>query len=315
MRAALIRRNGPPEVLEIGEVPLPRAREREVLIRVIATSVNPIDCAVLRGGLRRFAGVPFPIVPGVDVSGVIEECGEDVSTFQNGDEVFAFIPLIGGAYAEFAACHQSWIAKKPAGLSHEEAAVLPCVGMTALQGIRDKTKLKQGESVLIVGASGGVGTMAVQIARAMGIEVTGVCSSANLELVRSLGASHVVDYMKQDPLTIGRRFDAVFDCVGHHTFWSYRAVLRRGGRHVGISCSRGHVLRSALSWLTPWGKSCQFHVKAMGTDLAQLSALVDSGKIRPLISHRYSLDEIAAAHLQSETGRTVGKISVTVSRP
>jgi NADPH:quinone reductase-like Zn-dependent oxidoreductase len=259
--------------------------------------------------------VPFPIVPGVDLSGVIEECGEYASPFRKGDEVFAFIPLVRGAYAEFATCHLSWIARKPAGLSHEEAAVLPCAGMTALQGLRDKANLKQGQSVLIVGASGGVGTMAVQIACAMGIEVTGVCSAANVELVRSLGASHIIDYGKEDPLAIGRRFDAVFDCIGQRTFWSYRKVLKTGGRHVGISCSREHILHSMLSWIIPGGKSFQFHVKARGKDLDQLAALLKSGRIRPLVSHRYSLDEIAQAHLQCETGRTVGKIAVTVSRP
>jgi NADPH:quinone reductase-like Zn-dependent oxidoreductase len=187
--------------------------------------------------------------------------------------------------------------------------------MTALQGLRDKANLKQGQSVLIVGASGGVGTMAVQIACAMGIEVTGVCSAANVELVRSLGASHIIDYGKEDPLAIGRRFDAVFDCIGQRTFWSYRKVLKTGGRHVGISCSREHILHSMLSWIIPGGKSFQFHVKARGKDLDQLAALLKSGRIRPLVSHRYSLDEIAQAHLQCETGRTVGKIAVTVSRP
>jgi NADPH:quinone reductase-like Zn-dependent oxidoreductase len=312
MRAALIPGNGPPEVLEIGEVPVPPCSHGQVLVRVYSTSVNPIDCGIRRGGLRRFAAVPFPIVPGVDLSGVVEKCGKNVRRFFEDEEVFGFIPLGRGASAEFTACDESWLGRKPVRLSHTEAAVLPCVGLTALQGLRDKARLTAGQSVLIVGASGGVGTMAVQLACAMGVEVTGVCSTANVDQVRSLGARRIIDYTKQDPLQDSQRFDAVFDCVGSQRFWSYRKLLRRGGRHVGISCTRKARVDSLLSRIIPGMESFQFHVRANGKDLEVLAAYVAEGKLQPIVSHVYALEEIAEAHRQCESRRTVGKISVTV---
>ena len=310
MRAALIQRNGPPDVLEIGEVPAPPVAD--VLVRVFASSVNPVDCAVRRGGLRRYAGVPFPIIPGVDVSGVIEKVGPGVRELRPADEVFGFIPKIGGASAELVACKARWLARKPAGLSHAEAAVIPCVGLTALQALRDKAWLQAGQSVLIVGASGGVGSMAVQIAALMGAEVVAVCSTANVEFVRSLGAARVIDYRKQDLQRETRQFDAVFDCVGSHRFAFYCSLLRQGGRHVGISCTRPAMLDSLLSRLTPGRKSFQFHVKAERKDLDQLRNWIEQGKVKPITSCVYPLDQIAEAHRQCETRHTVGKIAVTV---
>lgn len=313
MRAALIPRNGPPQVLELGEIPIPPMGDNQVLVRVHASSVNPIDCGIRRGGLRRFASVPFPIVPGVDLSGVAEKCGKDVSKFSEGDEVYAFIPLARGASAEYAVCDESWLSRKPALLSHTEAAVMPCVGLTALQGLRDKARLRAGEKVLVVGASGGVGTMAVQIACAMGAEVTGVCSTANIDMVRRLGAKRVIDYTRQHPRQDSQRFDAIFDCVGNHQYWIYRKLLKSGGRHVGISCSRRAILDSVLSRILPGGKSFQFHVRARSADLGLLGRLNEEGKLKPIISHVYTLASMVEAHCQCETRRTVGKIAVTIA--
>ena len=312
MRAALIKRVGPPQVLEIGEIPIPSLANNQVLVRVRATSVNPIDCGLRRGGLSRFVNVPFPIIPGVDLSGVVEKRGKDVRGFSEGDGVFGFIPLGRGANAEFAVCDESWLAMKPAGLNHIEAAVLPCVGLTALQGLRDKARLQTGQSVLIVGASGGVGTMAVQIACAMGVEVTGVCSSANVELVQKLGARRIINYTTHNPLLDTQRFDAVFDCIGKHSYWSYRKHLRRGGRHIGISCTGEAVFHSLLSQVLPGTKSFQFHVQAKRSDLELVTTLIAEGRLRPIVSHVYPLSDIAAAHRQCESRRTVGKIAITV---
>ncbi len=293
-------------------MPVPPCSDGQVLVRVYSTSVNPIDCGIRRGGLRRFAGVPLPIVPGVDISGVVEKRGKNVHEFSEGEKVFGFIPLARGGSAEFAACDASWLGRKPVRLSHTEAAVLPCVGLTALQGLRDKARLTAGQSVLIVGASGGVGTMAVQLACAMGVEVTGVCSTANVDQVRSLGAKRIIDYTKQDPLQDSKRFDAVFDCVGSQRFWSYRRLLRRGGRHVGISCSRTARVDSLLSSIIPGMQSTQFHVRANGKDLEVLAAYVAEGKLQPIVSQVYALEDIAGAHRQCESRRTVGKIAVTI---
>ncbi len=312
VRAALIRRNGPPEVLEIGELPVPSIVSSQVLVRVRTTSVNPIDCYVRAGGLRRFAGVPFPIVPGVDISGVVEECGENVLTFSPGDEVFGFLPCGRGATAEFVACEESWLARKPERLSHTDTAVLPCVGLTALQGLRDKIRVRPGQHVLIVGASGGVGTMAVQIAHAMGADVTAVCSSSNVNLVQSLGASRVIDYTKSNFLEDLTRYDGVFECVGSHDCWAYRNLLKRGGRHVGISCSWRSRIQGFFFRITG-RRSFQFHVKAEHEDLEVLRALTEQGKLRPIVSHVYTIAQIAVAHRQCETHRTVGKIAVRIS--
>lgn len=312
MRSALIRQNGTPDVLEIGEVPAPFPGAADVLVRVFASSVNPVDCAVRRGGLRRYRGVPFPIIPGVDVSGVIEKVGPEVSEFRPGDEAFGFIPRIGGASAELVACDARWLAKKPAGLNHTEAAVIPCVGLTALQGLRDKARLKAGHRVLIVGGSGGVGSMAVQIACLMGAEVVAVCSTANVEFVRSLGATRVIDYRQQDVQRETQQFDAIFDCVGSQRFAFYSNLLCPGGRHVGISCTRQARLDSLLSQLSLGRKSFQFHVRAERKDLDLLREWIDQGKVKPVISCVYPLEKIAEAHRQCETRRTVGKIAVTV---
>ena len=312
VRAAFIARNGPPEVLEIGDLPAPSIESSQVLVRVHATSVNPIDCYVRRGGLQRFAEVPFPIVPGVDISGVVEKCGDKVRRFSRGDEVFAFVPRGRDASAEFAACEESWLARKPSFLSHTEAAVLPCVGLTALQGLRDKLRLTPGQSVLIVGASGGVGTMAVQIAHALGAEVTAVCSSSNVNLVQNLGAARVIDYTKSDLREESRQYNGVFECVGSRNCWYYRKLLKPRGRHVGISCSRRSRIEGLLFRIT--GKrSFQFHVKAKHEDLEVLGALIEQSKLRPIVSHVYTLAQFADAHRQCETHRTIGKIAVQIS--
>jgi len=312
VRAALIPRNGPPEVLEVGEAPIPEIGDQGVLVRVHASSVNPVDCSVRRGGLRRFSRVAFPIIPGLDISGVVEETRSNTREFRAGDEVVALIPKERGACADVVVCDPRWLAKKPAGVSHTEAAVLPCVGLTALQALRDKARHKAGQSVLIVGASGGVGTMAVQIARLMEVEVVGVCSTANVDLVRSLGATRVIDYLKQDVLLDKQRFDAIFNCVGNPKFWSYSKLLKGSGRYVGISCTRRDRIDSILSRLMPGKKSFQFHVSATRKDLEQLLEWVEQGKVKVIVSHIYPLAKIAEAHRQCDTRRTVGKIAVVI---
>jgi len=284
----------------------------QVLVRVHATSVNPVDCYVRSGGLRRFKAVPFPIVPGVDISGTVERCGKRVRRFSPGDQVFAFLPRCRGASAEFAVCEESWLATKPAVLSHIEAAVVPCVGLTALQALRDKLELTSGQTVLIVGASGGVGTMAVQVACAMAVEVTAVCSTANIDQVKRIGATHVVDYKMSDVFGESRQFDAVFDCVGIHRFWVYQKLLSKRGKHVGISCSWRSRVDCVLSWIVSGQTSFQFHVQAKHKDLEHLAELIDQGKLKPVVSRIYPLAEIVGAHQACETRHTVGKIAVQI---
>jgi NADPH:quinone reductase-like Zn-dependent oxidoreductase len=309
--AAFIRQHGSPDVLVVDQLPAAGTNGGGVLVRVRATSVNPVDCYLRRGGLRRFASLPFPIIPGVDICGVVEAGGGP--DFKPGDEVFGFLQRGYGAYAELVECPTSWLARKPALLSYAEAATLPCVAMTALQGLRDKARLKAADSVLIVGASGGVGTMAVQIARAMQVKVTAVCSAANADTVRELGASRVIDYSRENVFEDRERFDAIFDCVGRETFWSFRRLLRPHGIHVGIAGRRAMVIDSVLSRLTPGRTSYQFHVQARSRDLEHLAKMVDEGTLRPVVSRVLPLSEIAAAHRQCETRRTVGKIAVEIA--
>jgi NADPH:quinone reductase-like Zn-dependent oxidoreductase len=313
--AAFFRQHGSPEVFEIGQLAAPDVTADSVLVRVRATSVNPVDCYLRRGGLRRFAALPFPIIPGVDICGVVESTGPRVRDLQAGDEVFGFLQRGYGAYAEVVECPASWLARKPARLTDAEAASLPCVAMTALQGLRDKARLKAGDSVLIVGASGGVGTMAVQIARAMQVHVTAVCSAANADTVRALGASRVIDYSRENVFEERERFDAVFDCVGRERFWAFRRLLRPHGIHVGIAGRREMVIDSVLSRLTPGQTSYQFHVQARSRDLEHVAKMVEEGTLRPVVSRVLPLSEIAAAHRLCETRRTVGKIAVEIARP
>jgi NADPH:quinone reductase-like Zn-dependent oxidoreductase len=296
-------------VFEIGEVPVPVLKQGEVLVQVEASSVNPIDCYVRTGGLRRFRHEPFPIVPGVDLSGTIIQCN-GVDAFRIGDSVFGFLPRIGGAYAEFAACDVRWLSRKPPQLSYLEAAVIPCVGLTALQALRDKASLQRGQRVLIVGAAGGVGTMAVQIARILGARITAVCSGSNLDRVLALGAERVTDYMTTTPAFDNESFDAVLDCVGHRRFWSYRRWIKSAGRHVGISCSRRKTADALLSRIIPGPKSIQFHVRPSASDLAQLAIWIEDGRLKPIVSHVFDMSDIAAAHRQCKSRHTYGKIAV-----
>jgi len=310
--AAFVERFGPPDVLTVGQLPAPSVGLDSVLVRVHATSVNPVDCYLRGGRLRRFGGLPFPIVPGVDISGVVETCGSRVEDLKPGDEVFGFLQEGYGAYAEFVLCRPSWLARKPAGLTHVEAAALPCVALTALQGLRDKARLKPGQRVLIVGASGSVGLMAVQIGRAMNVRVAAICRPANADLVRALGASCVRSQGTAEVHGRDEQFDAVFDCVGRDTFWRLRHSLRRGGIHVGISCSRPSVMASALSRVTPGRTSYQFHVQARTRDLECIAQLVGEGRLRPIISDVLPLSKIVQAHHLSESRRAAGKISLEI---
>jgi NADPH:quinone reductase-like Zn-dependent oxidoreductase len=227
MKAAIYSRYGTADVVQIEEVEKPVSRNHEVLIRVRAASVNPLDEGLIRGGGRLVTGLRRPKVTrlGIDVAGLVEAVGRDVTQFQPGDSVFGacigapdasalrvWIPQ--GAFAEHACAHQSALVMKPENVSFEQAASAPVAALTALQGLRDKGKIQAGQKVLINGASGGVGTFAVQIAKFFGAEVTGICSTRNVDLVRSIGANHVIDYTQEDFTRGGQRYNLILDCVG-----------------------------------------------------------------------------------------------------
>jgi NADPH:quinone reductase-like Zn-dependent oxidoreductase len=327
MKAFVHDRYGSPgEVLELRDVDKPVIEDDEVLVRVHATSVNPADWHFMRGepriarvqmGLRK----PKETVLGCDLAGLVEAVGNGVTTLQPGDEVFGSSFMRGwGAFAECVCVPHDVLATKPANLSADHAAVVPVAATTALQGLRDRGRIEPGHKVLIVGASGGVGTFAVQIAKSFGAEVTGVCSTRNVELVRSLGADHVVDYTHEDFAQGGQRYDIIFQVSGTRSPSDCRRALAPKGTLVLISGdSEGHwigpvarVVKALL--LSPFvsQKMVTYTVKPNTVDLQFLKELIEAGKVTPVIDRTYSLSQVPDALGYLEEGHARGKVVITV---
>ena len=313
MRAIGFRRYGPPEVMEELELPRPELAPGEILIKVAAAGVNPADWALRGGRLRPFVRLGLPFVPGSDVAGLVEATGAGVTGFVPGEAVYAMTPTSeGGAYAEYVAVDAGNVARLPSGISLREAAGVPLASLTALQALRDVANLQVGEHVLIHGASGGVGTFAVQIARAMGARVTAVCSGRNVGLVRDLGVDEVIDYTSEDVSAEGQRYDAIFGAVNTLPLSSWRRTLRPGGRVVTVNPlfanqTVGGVVR-ALFRVRLKGVL----VRPSGADLATVGDWISAGKVRPVIDQSYPLAEAAAAHRYSESRRVRGKLVLVV---
>jgi NADPH:quinone reductase-like Zn-dependent oxidoreductase len=322
MKAITYHRYGPPEELRLEEVDEPVAGDGEVLVRVRAASVNPRDWHFLRGlpyvvrpfGLRR----PPDGLLGSDLAGQVEAVGAGVTRFRPGDEVYGFVHA--GAFAERARVPEKVLGPKPANLSFEQAAAVPLAGLTALQGLRDQGRVRPGRRVLVIGASGGVGTFAVQLGRWLGAHVTGVCSTRNLELVRSLGADQVVDYTREDVVGSGRSYDVAFQLAGTGSPSELRRALTPRGILVqssGESDGRwvgplGRVVKAAL--LSPFvgQRLGTFEAKASGEDLRVLAGLVEAGTVTPVIDRTYPLIEVPEAIRYLEEGHARGKVVVTV---
>jgi len=325
MRAIVYRQYGPPDVLTLEEVRKPTPAANELLIKVHAASVNPLDWHYMRGApyiirLERGIGAPKFNRIGVDFSGTVEAVGAEVRQFKVGDPIFG---TADGALADYVTSTEVGLALKPANISFEQAAAVPVAGLTALQGLRDYAHVARGQKVLINGASGGVGTFAVQIAKAFGAEVTGVCSTRNVDLVRSIGADHVIDYTREDFTRTGSRYDVIFDAVGN-----------RGVRDLERSLTpRGVVvLVGAAPSLEPWlgpleglmkvrvlspflhHRYVSFFADANKTaDLDTLRDLIQSGKVTPVIDRRYPLSEAPAAMRYLEAGHARGKVIIGVN--
>jgi len=316
MKAATRTTYGPPDVLELSEVERPVPADGEVLVRVRAVSVNPADWYILNGPLmvRISSGLRAPKTNflGTDYAGTVEAAGVGVKPFRVGDEVFGGRT---GAFAEYVCVpHDRGIALKPANMSFEEAAALPIAAITALQGLRDKARLRSGQKVLVNGASGGVGTYAVQIAKALGADVTGVCSTRNVEIARSLGADRVIDYTREDFTSSGERYDIIFDVAGNRSWSDCKRVLEPHGTLVVVGAPKSHPLRHVVGMVLAGrlsrGRTASFFVaKITHADLDALRELVESGKVRSVIDRRYELDDIADAY---RYGHAQGKVVVTV---
>ncbi|MFY9580835.1 MAG: NAD(P)-dependent alcohol dehydrogenase [Gaiellaceae bacterium] len=323
MRAIVRNTYGSPDVLELQEIDKPDVADDQVLVRVRAASVNPADWYSMTGvpyvarpqmGLRK----PKSNRTGVDFAGTVEAVGRNVTEFRPGDEVFGGRD---GAFAEYVCVREDRaVVPKPANVTFEEAAAVPVAALTALQGLRDKGQLQPGQKVLINGASGGVGTFAVQIAKALGAEVTGVCSTRNVDIVRSLGADHVVDYTREDFTPSDQRYDLMFDVAGSRSWSECGRVFNRQATLVIVGAPKGnrlmgplsHIIKVRLASLRGSQKAVFFIAKFNKADMLALRDLLEAGKVTPVIDRSYGLSEIADAFKYLGEGHARGKIVVTV---
>ena len=323
MKAIVQEKYGSPEVLRVGEIDRPKVGDGEVMIRVHAAGVDPGVWHLMAGlpyflrlmgyGLR----APKTRVPGNDFSGRVETVGKEVTQFQPGDEVFG---LCKGCFAEFACAREDKIVPKPSNLTFEQAAAVPTSALTALQALRDKGEVAAGQRVLIIGASGGVGSFAVQLAKVFGAEVTGVCSTPKMDLVRSIGADHVVDYTREDIAQTGERYDVILDTAGNRSLAHLRRALTRKGTLVIVGGEEGgrwlagadRQLRAAL--LSPLVSQSLRPFMAVGRqeDLEFLKGLVESGEIKPVVDRTYPLAEAPEAIRYLMGGHARGKLVLTV---
>jgi NADPH:quinone reductase-like Zn-dependent oxidoreductase len=316
VKAIVINAYGGPEVLELKEVARPEVTENDVLVGVHASSLNAGDYFSMRGSpwLARFnVGFPKPKdhILGWDVAGQVEAVGKNVTRFQPGDKVFASCE---GALAEYACVPEGKVAMAPTNLTLEQAAAVPSASMAALHALRDQANVQPGQNVLINGASGGVGTFSVQIAKALGAEVTGVCSTRNVEMVRSIGADHVIDYTKEDFTQGGPRYDLIVDNVGNHSFADCRRALAPGGMHLPNTGHGGmtYVFKAyALSALMRQHAS-PFLSVPNAEDLLYMKDLVEAEKVKPVIDRTYPLSETAEAFRYLEEEHAQGKVVISI---
>lgn len=313
MQAIGFKRYGAADALELLELPRPTVAPDSVLIRVAAAGINPADWRFRSGQFRFAMRLKLPFVPGSDVAGVVEAIGSAVTRFQPGDAVYAMLPTSrGGGYAEFAAVAERNVAPMPRNLSFAEAAAAPLTALTALQALRDKAGLQVGAHLLIYGASGGVGTFAVQIAKAMSAHVTAACSGRNAALAREIGADEVIDYTQQDVTAGEPRYDVIFDAVNVLSFRRARRVLRPNGTLVTVNPLTGNLSPAWLARFRGGRRIRSLFVQPSGDDLRALNDWFEAGQLRPVIEQRFALAEARAAQQRSETGRVRGKLVLIV---
>ncbi len=324
MKAIVNTHYGSPDVLQLKEVEKPAPSDHEVLVKVLAASAAAGDWHLLRAQpfLMRFTyGLlkPKHQILGAAFAGRVETVGRNVTQFQPGDEVFGDVSACGfGAFAEYVCVPEHAVALKPTRLTFEEAATVPVSAVTALQGLRDQGHIQPGQKVLINGASGGVGTFAVQIAKAFGTEVTAVCSTRNVDMVRSIGADHVIDYTQEDFTKNGQRYDLILAVNGYHPISAYQRALSQEGRYVMTGGSMAQMFQAMLlgPWLSKNGsqKMGNLLAKPNQKDLVFVKELLEAGKVVPVIERRYPLREVPEAIRYVEEGHAKGKVVITVDQ-
>lgn len=322
MKAIVYTKYGSPDVLEFKEVDKPTVKDNDVLVKVYAASLNAADWHLMRADpffARFMFGILKPKynVLGADVAGRVEAVGRNVKAFQPGDEVFGdLFPCGLGGFAEYATATENALVLKPANLSFDEAAAVPLASVTALQALRNMGNIQPGQKVLVNGASGGVGMFAVQIAKSFGAEVTGVCSTGKLDMVRSLGADHVIDYTKEDFTKNGLRYDLIIAANGYHPISDYKRALSPKGIYVMTGGSYAQMFEAMFqgSWISMTGskKMGSLSMKQNQKDLIFMKELLEAGKVVPVIDRRYPLSEVADAMRYLEEGHAMGKIVINM---
>jgi NADPH:quinone reductase-like Zn-dependent oxidoreductase len=323
MKAIVQTEYGSPDVLSLQEIDKPVVPDNGVLVRIRAASVNAGDWHLLRGTpfLARlmFGGILKPKIHilGMDVAGEVEAVGKDVTEFQPGDKVFGDLSESGfGAFAEYVCTPEAALVLKPVNISFEQAATVPAAALTALQGLRDCGRIRFGQKVLINGASGGVGSFAVQIAKAFGAEVTAVCSTHKIEMMRSIGADHIIDYTRTDVTKNGQDYDLILDAAAYRSVFDYASILKPSGTYVLIGGSnarlfQGMIFGSVISRIIRRNVKCLM-VKSDRSDLVMLRDLIEAGQVVPFIDRTYSLSEVPAAIHHLEQRRVRGKVAISV---
>jgi NADPH:quinone reductase-like Zn-dependent oxidoreductase len=321
MKAIVCTQYGPPDVLELRDVEKPVPKEGEVLVKIQAASLNYGDSVLVKGKpfISRLMGYgllkPKYEILGTDIAGRVEAVGANAKLFQPGDEVFGDISECGfGAFAEYISVPETALTLKPANLTFEQAAAVPQAAIVALQGLRDHGDIQPGHKVLINGASGGVGTFAVQIAKSFGAEVTGVCSKRNMDLVRSLGAEHVIDYTQEDFTQNGERYDLIFDIVANRSVSDYMRVLSPQGRYVACAFNATSLFLGPLISKKDGKKASSLVHKPNPEDQVLMKGLLEDGKVLPVIDRCYPLSEVPEAMRYLEGGGHLGKVVISVGK-
>ena len=322
MRAIVYTKYGPPDVLQLKEVEKPIPKDNELLIKVHAASVNYCDWGFVRGKpffIRMYQGLlkPKNTILGADIAGQVEAAGRNVKQFQPGDEVYGDLSECGfGAFAEYVCARENALGLKPASMTFEEAAAVPQAAVVALQGLRDKGQIQPGQKVLINGASGGIGTFAVQIAKYFGAEVIGVCSTRNLDMVRSIGADQVIDYTQEDFTQNEQSYDLILAAAGYRSIFDYKRALSPKGIYVSTGGSMAQTFQAMLlgPWISMTGskKMGAMLARQNQKDLVFMKELLEAGKVVPVIDRRYPLSEVAEAVRYYGEGHAQGKVVITV---